>query len=141
MKTNAVPCAIKKSGGVLKDLGKEYPVILPAHVMQGKAVEEYLLNGENLAPVAYRGTMAAVPRMLATYLSLGHPVKLEGLGTFFITMKGDVVTKPNGRKELKNEMVDKITFHPCKAFLNELRKNTKFCLLQNGAEDEDSSGD
>ena len=139
MKYNAIPCAVKTSGGVLKELKKEYPVILPAHVIKGKAVEDYLLRGEGLSPVALAATLAALPRMMTTFISMGHPVKIDGIGTFFITMKGDVETDADGKKVLKNDCVDKIVFRPCKSLLNELRLNTKFNLIQNGGDVENDA--
>ena len=109
--------------------------IFPKLIASGQIGSAKILNKYQITGTANRNVaelvLKSLPDIIEAYLTEGHTVKVDGLGTFSLSLEfGD--SKPNeqtsdGREEgYRHIRVKGINFRPDKEFLQLVRENAEF---------------
>ncbi len=78
--------------------------------------------------------LSSVADVLTTEIGNGHTVTIQDLGTFGVSMKGDVLPDDNGVLQLRNARVAGVNFSPSKRLKTEL-SHTKFTLVSHNVKE------
>ena len=127
-----VNCILRKTTGVLKDKDAYYVEALNYSLIDSDAFMQHLEQNFRVPAGEVFGTVYSMVKQMVAFLQNGHRVEVQGLGTFAIKMKGDVVRDGDGVLQLKNAQYAGIQFTPDKTFTRQMRK-TKFELISHEA--------
>lgn len=78
--------------------------------------------------------LSSVADVLTTEIGNGHTVTIQDLGTFGVSMKGDVLPDDNGVLQLRNARVAGVNFSPARRLKSEL-SHTKFTLISHNVKE------
>lgn len=130
--TMGINCVIRQSSGKLKEEKALYPCVVNAAKIGQDEFERMVCENRGLNPAQVRGVLCGVSETIATLLKLGHSVKVNGLGTFSVDVKGQVVPDNRGVLQLKDASVKRIKITADAALLKQT-KDSKFTLLDHTA--------
>ena len=71
-----------------------------------------------------KGLVEAFQKYIAVELSLGHSVRIDGLGTFSSALSGKVERSKEGRLRLRRPRVRTVNFRPAVALMRRFRETT-----------------
>lgn len=71
-----------------------------------------------------KGLVEAFQKYIAVELSLGHSVRIDGLGTFSSALSGKVERSKEGRLRLRRPCVRTVNFRPAVALMRRFRETT-----------------
>ena len=118
----------------MPDMHEGQKKIFPKLIAAGQVGSAKILNKYHLTGTANRNVaelvLKSLPDIVGVYLTEGHTVKVDGLGTFSLSLELD--DKPDGQTSDGSEeghryvRVKGINFRPDKDFLQLVQKNAEF---------------
>lgn len=125
--TMGINCIIRQSKGTLKEAKALYPEVVNAAGISSAEFEEMVCRNRGLNPAQVKGVISGMSDTLAQMLLLGHSVKVDGIGTFSVDVKGKVEPDSRGVLQLRNASVKKIRI-TADAALRGKMKDCRFTL-------------
>lgn len=123
-----INCKIMRNSLLKGEAGKVlYPRVIKANTMKSTDFVKMVASGRPMSESSVKSVLASVSETLATCLSNGNSVQIDGLGTFSIAMKGEVKSEGNGKLSLNHAEVNTLNFQPDKIMMNQL-KDAEFSL-------------
>ena len=110
--------------------GKEinYPDVVNAVTIDENAFVDFVCVNRKLERAQVKAVMDGVSSTLGDLLRLGHSVKLDGIGSFSVDVKGRLEADKRGVLQLKGASVKSVKVRPSKKLMKELGE-CKFTLL------------
>lgn len=141
-----VYCKISKRN-TLKGKGGEkmFPQVLTYSKIGSDQILEMMERNAGVKPGETMKAMTGLNQVICEMLSNGHRVQINGLGTFAVSVKGEIKKKDNGSLALENAYINKVIYTPDASLMKELRAVSVLLLSQqvdeNGSLTDDSALD
>lgn len=113
---------------------KVYPKTVAYHTLADSEFTNLVSTNRNLNEGQVKAVLTSAAEVLTSFLAVGHSVHIGGLGTFSLSMKGDLTPDRNGVLQLKNASVKTVNFRPSIKMQEELGK-VKFELTSHEVND------
>lgn len=118
----------------MPDMHEGQKKIFPKLIAAGQVGSAKILNRYQLTGTANRNVaelvLMSLPDIIGAYLTEGHTVKVDGLGTFSLSLelgdKPDGQTSDGSEDGYRHVRVKGINFRPDKEFLQLVQKNAEF---------------
>ena len=124
----AVKCVLKKSSGMLSEVGKVYPEVARFSRIDADSFVNYVVQNCQVSHGQVMSILSAVENQLSMFLSNGHTVEVPRLGTFSVTVNGSAEQDDDGHWHIKDGKVGSVRLKPSAAMLQSL-DGTKFELV------------
>ena len=98
-----------------------YPKALTYNLIDNDQFVEMLLQNQHVSESAVRSVLAAINTQLMQLISNGHRVKIDGLGTFSLSVTGTPSLDDKQRIVFNDAHVDKIQFVPDASIKRQLK--------------------
>lgn len=117
-----VICKISKRN-TLKGKGAEklFPKAVMYNTLDNNSIVDAMERNCGVKPGETQKVVAGMQQTLYEMLGNGHRVKINGLGTFSIGVKGGVIQREDGRMALKDTYINKVVFTPDANLMHSLR--------------------
>lgn len=114
--------------------GKEilYPDVVNAAAIDENAFVDFVATNRNLERSQVKAVLAGVSDSLAELLGMGHLVKVDGIGSFSVDVKGSIEPDKRGVLQLKNAKIKSVKVKPSSKLIKQLDDCT-FTLLTHDA--------
>lgn len=110
-----IKCKIMRSHNCPGAAGETaYPRTIAYNTLKESDFTKLVSDTRNLTQGEVKAVLTGAAEVLATYLSVGHSVQVEGLGTFSLSMKGDVKPDKKGTLQLDGAKIKTVNFMPSK---------------------------
>lgn len=129
-----INCIVRQSGGMMKEKAVVYPDVVDAATIGEEEFVEMVCRNRNLEPAQVKAVLSGVKDTLGNLLSLGHRVKVSGLGSFSLDVKGRIEKDRNGVLQLNDASVKRVRMIPSKKLLQAVG-DCKFSLVSHNVVD------
>lgn len=110
--------------------GKEnvYPYVVNAPTINEEAFIDFVCTNRQLERAQVKAVLDGVSTSLGELLSLGHLVKVDGIGSFSVDVKGQLERDKRGVLQLKDAKVKSVKVKPSARLMKELG-DCRFSLI------------
>lgn len=115
----SIKCIIRQINALDETKESLYPEVVHAATIREDEFVEMVCRNRGLEPAQVKAVLSGVSRTAGTLLSLGHRVKIEGLGSLSVSVKGDLEQDGRGVIQLKNAALKTIKITPARKLLRE----------------------
>ena len=123
----SVKCVIRQIGGMMKQKNVVFPDVVDATTINENEFVEMMCRNRNLGAAQVKAVLSGLSQSLGQLLSLGHRVRVEGLGTFSLDVKAKLERDKNGVLQLQDAAVKGVRMTPATDLMKEVG-DCKFSL-------------
>lgn len=114
-------CKINKSTTLNgKGAQKMFPKLITYSTIDTDELVDMLHRNCGVNPGDTLKVVAGMGQVMAEMLSNGHRIHVRGLGTFALSLKGNIKEKDDGTKALDNVYINKVVYTPDKRLMRDL---------------------
>lgn len=125
---STIKCKIMRNRNLKGGDGQKlFPKVVKSHTLDNDYFVNRVADTRNLNEGQVKAVLTSAAEVLADYLAHGHGVHIGGLGTFTLTMRGDILPDTKGVLQLKKAQVRSINFLPDVQLKQQMRQ-VKFKL-------------
>lgn len=128
----SIQCVIRSLGGLEEGKQTKYADVVNAAAIGGDDFVDAVCRNRNLERAQVKAVLSGVSETLAEYLSLGHVVRVDGIGSFSVDVKGRLEEDKRGVLQLKDAHVKTVKIKPSADLIKELGE-CSFTLLSHNA--------
>lgn len=114
----SVKCVIRQSGGLKTSKEKLYPEVVNASTITEEEFAEMVCRNRSLQPAHVKAVLTGVWETAGELLSLGHRVRIDGLGSLSLSMKGALRRDNRGVIQLKDASVRTVRILPSRKLVD-----------------------
>ncbi len=116
--------------------GKEilFPDVLNAPTIDEEAFIDFVCRNRKLERAQVRGVLDGISISLGELLKLGHLVKVDGIGSFSVDVKGELVPDKRGVLQLKDPKIKSVKVKPSVELIKEMG-DCRFTLVSHNTLD------
>lgn len=125
-------CKINKSTTLNgKGAQKMFPKLITYSTIDTDEFVDMLHRNCGVNPGDALKVVAGMGQVMTEMLSNGHRIHIRGLGTFALSLKGNIKEKDDGTKALDDVYINKVVYTPDKRLMRELRSAKVGLATQN----------
>lgn len=109
-----------------------YPDVVNATTIDENAFIDFVATNRKLERGQVKAVLAGVSDSLAELLGMGHLVKVDGVGSFSVDVKGSIEPDKRGVLQLKNAKIKSVKVKPSSKLIKQL-DDSSFTLLTHDA--------
>ena len=122
-----------KTNGALAKKKPHHVRVVEHDTIHSEELAENIQAGTTLSVADIKGALSALTSEVASQLSMGRRVHLEGLGYFSLSIGGEVTTDKNNQLKLKNPKVRTVRFLPEDHLLQQFHDMSFTCQHHKGS--------